>query len=73
MNIHLAKWLIMRSSNCNKYANNHMFGTMRECFLIIETLLLGETFGNQTGFIAFNKAICMIFYFKYPFASDGFL
>lgn len=73
MHIKLMDVPISGSCDSQQTAKSGEFGSWRKGFLIVDTGDLCVALGNQTGFIAFNGSIRMVFDLVHPAAANGFV
>ncbi|GMP86718.1 hypothetical protein CsSME_00039393 [Camellia sinensis var. sinensis] len=73
LNVHLIEKPMLSSSNKNQGTDNSHLGNRGKCLLIINTVLLRETLGNQTSFVALERTIRMSLDFMDPFTINQIL
>ncbi|GMP25747.1 hypothetical protein CsSME_00002457 [Camellia sinensis var. sinensis] len=73
LNIHLIKRPRTNSSDKDQSTDSSHLGNRSKCLLIIKTILLRETFGNQTSFVVLKRPIRMSLDFVNPFATSQVL
>jgi hypothetical protein len=41
----------------------------RKCLVVVDSWNLGEAFGNESGFVACDRAVCVVFEAENPFTG----